>query len=112
MSHGVAEVGRSVDGVIREIADDLGAAMAKSSDCEFLRSFFASDQLLTAMPKLRWIQALGSGVDGFDRHASLPPDVLLTSGAGIHTQPVSEAILAMMLALARDRKRTRLNSSH
>src|SRR3546814_11555520 len=53
------------------------------------------------MPKLRWIQALGSGVDGFDRHASLTPDVLLTSGAGIQAQPVSEAILAMMLALAR-----------
>src|SRR3546814_1182614 len=95
------EAVRSLDGVILGIADDPVAAMAKSSDCEVLMSFFASDQLLTAMPKLRWIQALGSGVDGFDRHASLPPDVLLTSGAGIHAQPVSEAILAMMLALAR-----------
>lgn len=101
MTREVAEAVRSVDGVILEMADDPVAAMAKTSDCEVLMSFFASDQLLAAVPKLRWIQALGSGVDGFVRHASLPPDVLLTSGAGIHAQPVSEAILAMMLALAR-----------
>src|SRR3546814_16902581 len=80
MTQEVAEAVRSVDGVILEIADDPVAAMAKSSDCEVLMSFFASDQLLTAMPKLRWIEALGSGVDGFDRHASLPPDVLLKIG--------------------------------
>src|SRR3546814_2681935 len=70
MTQEVAEAVRSVDGVILEIADDPVAAMAKSSDCEVLMSFFASDQLLTAMPKLRWIQALGSGVDRSDEHTS------------------------------------------
>src|SRR3546814_8598767 len=59
MTQEVAEAVRSVDGVILEIADDPVAAMAKSSGCEVLMSFFASDQLLTAMPKLRWIQTLG-----------------------------------------------------
>ena len=102
MTREVAEAVRSVDGVILDMADDPVAALAKASDSEVLISFFASDQLLAGAPKLRWIQALGSGVDGFIHHSSLRPDILLTSGAGIHAQPVSEAILAMMLALARD----------
>ncbi|RZS78755.1 D-2-hydroxyacid dehydrogenase [Pigmentiphaga kullae] len=58
--------------------------------------------LLRALPRLEWLQALSSGVDGIADHTDLPPDVALTSAHGIHGPAVSEMALTMMLALARD----------
>ena len=51
---------------------------------------------------IKWIQGLGTGMDGIIDHPSLRPDVIVTSMKGIHGPPVSEAALAGMLALGRD----------
>ena len=51
---------------------------------------------------LKWIQALGTGLDGIIDQATLKPEVIVTNVHGIHGQPVSEAALAGMLALSRD----------
>lgn len=51
---------------------------------------------------LKWVQALGTGVDGIVDQPTLQPDVIVTNVHGIHGEPVSEAALAGMLALARD----------
>ena len=48
---------------------------------------------------LKWVQALGTGLDGITDQPSLQPDVIVTSMHGIHGAPVSEAALAGMLAL-------------
>jgi D-2-hydroxyacid dehydrogenase (NADP+) len=53
-------------------------------------------------PKLKWIQALGTGVDGITDQPSLSPAVVVTNIRGIHGAPVSEAALMSMLALSRD----------
>ncbi|MFW7349483.1 MULTISPECIES: D-2-hydroxyacid dehydrogenase [unclassified Pigmentiphaga] len=58
--------------------------------------------LLRALPRLQWLQALSSGVDGIADHPDLPPAVALTSAHGIHGPAVSEMALTLMLALARD----------
>ena len=52
------------------------------------------------MPRLRWVQTLGAGPEatvaaGFD------DDVLLTSGRTLHSVPVAEHALALLLAAAR-----------
>jgi phosphoglycerate dehydrogenase-like enzyme len=52
--------------------------------------------------KLKWIQALGTGLDGITDQPSLRPSVTITSLHGVHGAPVSEAALASMLALSRD----------
>ena len=52
--------------------------------------------------KLRWVQALGTGLDGITDQPALRPDVTVTSLHGVHGAPVSEAALAAMLALSRD----------
>jgi phosphoglycerate dehydrogenase-like enzyme len=52
--------------------------------------------------KLKWVQALGTGLDGITDQPALKPDVTVTSLHGVHGAPVSEAALASMLALARD----------
>ena len=60
-----------------------------------------AEHVLEKAHKLRWIQALGSGVDGITDRPSLRPDVLVTNLHGIHGAPVSEAALAAMLSLGR-----------
>jgi D-2-hydroxyacid dehydrogenase (NADP+) len=51
---------------------------------------------------LKWIQALGTGVDGITDQPALKPGVIVTNVHGVHGAPVSEAALAGMLALSRD----------
>ncbi len=60
-----------------------------------------ADHVVRDAPKLKWIQALGTGVDNIIDLPSLNPDVLVTNVRGIHGPPVSEAALAYMLSLAR-----------
>jgi phosphoglycerate dehydrogenase-like enzyme len=51
---------------------------------------------------LKWVQALGTGLDGIVDQPTLKPSVTVTSLHGVHGAPVSEAALAGMLALSRD----------
>jgi phosphoglycerate dehydrogenase-like enzyme len=52
------------------------------------------------MPRLRWVQTLAAGPDSV-LAAGFPEDVVLTSGAGLHSRTVSEHALALVLALVR-----------
>jgi D-2-hydroxyacid dehydrogenase (NADP+) len=63
------------------------------------------DQMLRDAPGLKWIQSLATGVDHFLRCPSLRPDVLITSGRGIHGVPMREHVLYLMLAITHDAKR-------
>ena len=63
------------------------------------------DQMLRDAPRLKWIQSLATGVDHFLRCPSLRPDVLITSGRGIHGVPMREHVLYLMLAITHDAKR-------
>jgi phosphoglycerate dehydrogenase-like enzyme len=60
------------------------------------------DEVLHGAQKLKWVQALGTGVDNLIDLPSLRQDVILTNIRGIHGAPVSEAAIMMMLALARN----------
>ena len=55
---------------------------------------------------LKWVQALGTGVDGITDQPGLRKDVLVTNMHGFHGGPVSEAALMGMLSLARDLPRS------
>ena len=48
-----------------------------------------NDDLIHQTTRLKWIQSLATGVDHFIRCPSLRPDVLLTSGRGIHGPAMS-----------------------
>lgn len=60
------------------------------------------DEMLAGAPKLKWIQSLATGVDHFLRCPSLKPDVLITSGRGIHGPPMREQVVYLMMAVSRD----------
>jgi D-2-hydroxyacid dehydrogenase (NADP+) len=61
-----------------------------------------SDHVLQLGRRLRWVQALGTGVDNLIDRPCLRKDVIVTNVRGIHGPPVSEAAMAAMLALARN----------
>ena len=63
------------------------------------------DHMLQQASRLRWIQSLATGVDHFLRCPSLRPDVLITSGRGIHGVPMREQVVYMMMAISRDATR-------
>jgi len=73
----------------------------------------AADVLLTFAPMLtpkvleqaaalRWVQALGTGVDNLIDLPTLRDNVVVTNVRGIHGPPVSEAAMGAMLAIARN----------
>ena len=65
-----------------------------------------SDHVLEKAANLKWIQALGTGVDGIVDRPALRAGVLVTNLHGIHGAPVSEAAIMAMLALSRDLPRS------
>jgi len=78
------------------------------ADTEILMCFSPpmADHVVRDAPKLKWIQALGTGVDNIVDLPSLGKEVLVTNVRGIHGAPVSEATIAYMLSLARDMPRS------
>ncbi len=63
------------------------------------------DHMLEGAPRLQWIQSLATGVDHFLRSPALKPEVLITSGRGIHGPPMREQVVYMMMAVNRDATR-------
>jgi len=64
------------------------------------------DHVLEKGKNLKWIQALGTGVDGIVDRAALREGVLVTNFHGKHGPPMSEATIALMLALSRNLPRS------
>ena len=50
---------------------------------------------------LKWIQCLATGVDHLFRYPSLRPEVVLTSGRGIHGAPMRETVVYLMMGVSR-----------
>ncbi|HEX3938017.1 MAG TPA: D-2-hydroxyacid dehydrogenase [Xanthobacteraceae bacterium] len=63
------------------------------------------DHMLSGAPRLQWIQSLATGVDHFLRSPALKPEVMITSGRGIHGAPMREQVVYMMMAVSRDATR-------
>ncbi len=61
-----------------------------------------ADALFRKAGRLKWIQALGTGVDNLADQPALKRDVWLTNVHGIHGAAMSEAALLAMLALGRE----------
>ncbi len=81
------------------------------ADADVLITFGAhmADHVLDEAVKLRWVQALGTGVDGIVDSPALRAEVIVTNLHGLHGPAVSECVLAAMLALARDLHRSWAN---
>jgi phosphoglycerate dehydrogenase-like enzyme len=59
-------------------------------------------QWIVRAPKLRWFQQWGAGTDWLLHHPEIAQkDFILTNASGVHAVPISEHILAFLLAFAR-----------
>lgn len=68
-----------------------------------------TEQLVTAMPQLKWVQALTTGVDPLLKLLTKRPQTLVTNARGIPGPQMSELALLMMMSLARDFARMQAN---
>lgn len=84
--------------------DDLGR---RTSEVDVLvtrgggEGWMISAADIASLPQLAWVQGMVSGTDHFQEALSDRPEILLTSGRGIHGPPVSEMAVFHMLALSR-----------
>ncbi|MFX1352102.1 MAG: NAD(P)-dependent oxidoreductase, partial [Promethearchaeota archaeon] len=70
-------------------------------DADILFAGTFSREMFLAAKKLKWIQALGAGVERFLIPEIVKSRVIITSASGIHPIPVSEHALGMILCFCR-----------
>jgi len=68
---------------------------------EILMAFGAPPGLLPAMRKLRWVQALTAGVEGWLALPDLPADLPLTCARGTHRESMPENIIGALMFVAK-----------
>jgi D-2-hydroxyacid dehydrogenase (NADP+) len=108
------DVRRDFEKLLREQLDGLSLTVlgpvSSAASPEVLAPFeavftfgqFLGEQALAKASALRWIQCLGSGVDGLIDRSDLASSVWVTSARGVHDICVSETAFALMLSMARD----------
>ena len=86
-----------------DVVDHWSKAPPAMTEADVLITFgpMMKDEVLHNASRLKWVQALGTGVDGLIDQPSLRADVVITNIRGIHGEPVSEAAIMAMLALSR-----------
>jgi D-2-hydroxyacid dehydrogenase (NADP+) len=84
------------------------------ADADMVLAFgvMLSDEIFARGKKLKWVQALGSGVDGITDQPSFNPDIMVTNMQGLHGPPCAEAAICAMLDLARQVPRILDNQRH
>ena len=89
----------------------VAEALPHAGDCEVLIALAheVSDELLAAMPKLRYVAALSTGVDHLWTCKNLRPDIRITNGRGIHGPQMAEMAFLYMIGLSRDYLRMEAN---
>jgi len=70
-----------------------------------------ADHVLEKGTRLKWIQALGTGVDGICDRPALRDGMIVTNMHGLHGESMSESALLSMLALARSLPRNLRNQA-
>ncbi|MCL6453625.1 MAG: D-2-hydroxyacid dehydrogenase [Alicyclobacillus sp.] len=77
------------------------------SDVEVVFGWNVPPALLRQMPRLRWVQWSGAGVDAVVLGGGLPAGVRLTRIVGQFSQPIAEYIFSYLLYVVKDLERMR-----
>lgn len=91
-------------GVTIETVGDRASARDAIEDADALLTFGAMlrEEVFDKAGRLKWIHALGTGLDNIVDSRKLGADVVVTSTRGIHGAPMSEMAFLLMLALSRN----------
>jgi len=82
--------------------DDPVALPAALADAEAFFGWHFPEEHFAAAPRLRWLQSANAGADANLFPAMRASDVVLCSGAGLHTTCIPEHVIGQMLVLARN----------
>jgi D-2-hydroxyacid dehydrogenase (NADP+) len=83
------------------VTEERAAIEALLDEVEIAAGWFPLD-LIAQAPNLRWLQQWGAGVDWLMREPEVAQlDFVLTNASGVHAIPISEQIIAYLLAFAR-----------
>jgi len=98
---GLARAGleQRVEAVHVPLTETPGAELL--ARCEAMLAFRAGAGVLSRMPRLRWLQALTAGVEGWLALPDLPEDLLLTCARGTHRVQMPENILGALFHLTK-----------
>ena len=86
----------------------ISPALDEKTVCEYvgdvdaILGFRITRRIIESAPKLRFIQALGTGVDDIDLDAAFERGVMVCNSVGENAVEVSEHAMALMLALAKN----------
>lgn len=78
-----------------ELTDAQRAAFATA---DVALAFDLPDDLASVAPNLRWVQAIGAGVEHL-REACLKGDVVVTNAVGVAAVPIAEFVIARLLGV-------------
>ncbi len=94
-------------GLTIDMVDHNSKAGPYLPDAEAVVAFgvMLSDEIFSSGKNLKWVQALGSGVDGITDQPSFRKDIQVTNMQGLHGPPCAEAAICAMLDLARQMPR-------
>ena len=94
-----------------EVARNESEALQRCGEAEALVAMAheVSDELVSRMPRLRYICAISAGVDRLETLKELQPEVRISTGRGIHGPQMSEMAFLYMIALSRDFPRLQRN---
>lgn len=89
----------------RVVVDTLARKEKPSAEqmarTEALMAYTVPPGVLPAMPKLRWVQAMTAGVEGWLALPDLPEDLTLTCARGTHRESMPENIIGALLYAAK-----------
>lgn len=74
---------------------------AQMARTEALMAYGAPAGVLPGMPKLRWVQAMTAGVEGWLALPDLPAELTLTCARGTHQESMPENIIGALLYVAK-----------
>jgi len=97
---GARTLGISAEGVLSEPPNGAIGILRYFPNDRVIGAFGAEviARLLREAPTLRWLQSHGVGVDGLLNEEIVKSDLILCNGASLHTVPMAETTMALVLA--------------
>ena len=96
-----AAINERVEDLDLEIASTPPESEQAIGDAEVVLTRRLSDALLDGANRLQWVQSVSAGVDHFDLDHFRDAEIALTSGSGIHAEPIAEQVLGYLLMFER-----------
>ena len=109
--HHLQRLGSAFPGVTFVPCEDRECLEGHLPEAEALVSFKCDEGMLSKAPRLKWVQALSTGVDSFPRKELAARNIALTSTRGIHARHMAEYALAALIMLARNLHRVAKNQT-